>query len=596
MWPALSALHANSNDEAGLAAYRAARHRLSKSLLACDPEALRALAGEQAFHLFIAPVHKDIDLLPEERAFCRALPGLLRRWLGRGEQHTRHLLAAMLYYQPYHLDDRHFRDAMTAPDPLLFPALLRYLLGMSHNYTAVGEGDTHARFTEAALARLAELVDDPAAPERWQLVLDAFDGHYVGDMRTANTSSLKRFFVLERGFQGRLLGRSVRDTDLVPLRAFGGGQGKLRVGLLRVAFGLEFDYLMRPLSLLPPDRYEVHVFAANADGLSAAQARYPNLRAHALMPGDVAASVNVVRRAGIDVLMNGSPLGGEFRVLVSAVLLTRAAPVQVMYCSDIMTSGIPAMDYFIVGDVYQRDGLAAEFTEEVVTCPGVGYYFPRAPVGPVDRDAARVELGIAGGETLYVSSAHLFKITPELMCTWARLLKSSRRARLALTPVAADYMRPFVRRLGKVIDAACREVGVARERVLVLEVQGREAVGRVLAAADVYLDSFPYSGPTSALEALLAGVPVVCLAGRTFRGTFVAGLLRALALDQCVAATEAEYVTLARRLAEGGALRREVRERMREQLPGARFFNPELVAGDLDRVLSRLAPRPARRP
>ena len=204
----------------------------------------------------------------------------------------------MLYYRPYRLDERHFRDELAAPDPFLFPAVLRYLLGLSHNYTAVGEGDAHVRFAEAALARLAELADDPAAPERRQRILDAFDSHYVGDMRTANTSSLKRFFALERGFQGWLLGRSVRGADLVPLKAFGGGQGKLRVGLLRVAYTLEFDYLMRPLNLLPPDRYEVHAFAANEEGLSAARARYPNFRAHALVPGDVAASVNVVRRAG----------------------------------------------------------------------------------------------------------------------------------------------------------------------------------------------------------------------------------------------------------------------------------------------------------
>jgi hypothetical protein len=386
----------------------------------------------------------------------------------------------------------------------------------------------------------------------------------------------------------------VRGADLVPLQAFRAAPGKLRVGLLRLTYGQEFDYLMRPLSLLPADRYEVHVFTANEDGLSAAQARYPTVKPHLLIPGDVAASVNVVRRAGVDVLINGSPLGGEFRGLLSAVLLARAAPVQVMYCSDIMTSGVPAMDYFLVGDVYLRDGLADEFTEEIVACPGVGYFFPRSPLETIDRDRARAELGLSGRGPLYVSTAHLFKITPELMRTWARLLQKCRRARLALTPLAADYMRPFARRLANVVDAACREVGVARERLLVLEAQGREAVGRVLAAADAYLDSFPYSGPTSAVEALLAGVPVVCLEGRTFRGTFAAGVLRTLALGDCVAASEAEYVNLARRLAEDGDLRQDVCRRIRDHLPRARFFHPDLVAGDLDRVLSPLTPRRAR--
>ena len=584
----LAALALGPNDSAALRAYQVLRHRLCQALLTCHSHALRFLAGHEVFRLFIEPIYKDVDLLPEERSLHNALPSLLDALPCPGEQHTRRLLASMLYYQPYQLDDRHLWPTHWLGDPVLFPTLFRYLTAMEYNYTQVGEADRHARFLEAVLARLAELCE--TGPVAGEAILSAFAQHIRGAMRFCNTSSLKRFFVLKRHFRQLLLDRQLRGANLVPLKAFAPGQGKRRIGLLRWGYTQEFDFLMAPLSLLPSNRWEVHVFALSDDGLESAAARYPHFHPHRLVPGDVAASVNVIRRAAPDVLINGAPLGGDFHELPAAILMTRVAPVQVMYCSDISTSGIAALDYFIVGDVYWREGLTEEFTEQLVSCPGLGYCFPRQ-AEPVDREAGRAALGLGADVTLHVASAHLFKLTPELLLTWGRLLKDDRRARLALLPLAADYMRPGIRRLRRVVADVCREAGVAPEQMLVLEIQGRQAVSGVLAAADVYLDCFPYSGPTSALEALLAGIPVVTLAGSTFRGTFVAGMLQTISLEGCIAATPDEYVGLAQRLAGDGPFRQEVCRRLREHLPGARFLAPQLVAGDLEAVLSKLVPR-----
>jgi predicted O-linked N-acetylglucosamine transferase (SPINDLY family) len=84
---------------------------------------------------------------------------------------------------------------------------------------------------------------------------------------------------------------------------------------------------------------------------------------------------------------------------------------------------------------------------------------------------------------------------------------------------------------------------------------------------DIVLDTFPYNGHTTSLDALWMGVPVVTLVGDTVVGRAGSSHLHNLGLTEWAASTPEEFVhaavTLAadhQRLAE---LRHELPERMR---------------------------------
>jgi predicted O-linked N-acetylglucosamine transferase (SPINDLY family) len=106
---------------------------------------------------------------------------------------------------------------------------------------------------------------------------------------------------------------------------------------------------------------------------------------------------------------------------------------------------------------------------------------------------------------------------------------------------------------------AARGIGV--ERLHVLEAQpSRAPILGVLAVADLYLDSFPYSGAVSLIDPMSVGLPAVVREGHTARCRQSAGMLRDLRLDVLVTRTTDHYVTLATRLLQDDALRREMRE------------------------------------
>jgi predicted O-linked N-acetylglucosamine transferase (SPINDLY family) len=68
-------------------------------------------------------------------------------------------------------------------------------------------------------------------------------------------------------------------------------------------------------------------------------------------------------------------------------------------------------------------------------------------------------------------------------------------------------------------------------------------------AADLFLDSFPYTAHTTANDALYAGLPVLTRAGDTYVSRVGASLLKAIGLEELIAYSAEEYERIALELA-----------------------------------------------
>jgi predicted O-linked N-acetylglucosamine transferase (SPINDLY family) len=83
---------------------------------------------------------------------------------------------------------------------------------------------------------------------------------------------------------------------------------------------------------------------------------------------------------------------------------------------------------------------------------------------------------------------------------------------------------------------------------------------------DIALDTYPYNGATTSLDALWMGVPVVGLKGDRgiARGTY--SILQSLGADELIARSADEYVAVNERLARDPRWRRHLRETLRSRL------------------------------
>ena len=99
----------------------------------------------------------------------------------------------------------------------------------------------------------------------------------------------------------------------------------------------------------------------------------------------------------------------------------------------------------------------------------------------------------------------------------------------------------------------------------------------VLSNARVILDTHPYGGCLTALDALSNGVPLVVLPGPSERGRHAASIYKQMGLEDFVASNAEEYVEVAARLGTDDAFHRDAVATIRSRYPDAHRA-PELAA------------------
>ena len=179
----------------------------------------------------------------------------------------------------------------------------------------------------------------------------------------------------------------------------------------------------------------------------------------------------------------------------------------------------------------------------------------------------RAEFGLPGRGVLLASGAMAHKIQPELLAAWAETLARAEGAHLVLCPYTQWWAMSYAPELFRAqIDLFLDAAGVARERVSVLGRLKPADYRRLLAACDVYLDSFPYAGATTVCEALESRLPVVTRRGAMLREQTGAVWMEAFGLGELVAEDAAGYVDTAAALASDAKQRKRIAARISKVL------------------------------
>jgi predicted O-linked N-acetylglucosamine transferase (SPINDLY family) len=129
---------------------------------------------------------------------------------------------------------------------------------------------------------------------------------------------------------------------------------------------------------------------------------------------------------------------------------------------------------------------------------------------------------------------------------------------------------------------------VASERVVFAPKVGVAAHLARIAAADLFLDTFPYGAHTTANDALLVGLPVLTCAGETLASRIAGSQLHAIGLPELVTANFADYEALALRLAQHPAELAALRARLATNRPASPLFDMARYTRDFEDLLLRI--------
>ncbi|KAF0096144.1 MAG: hypothetical protein E1N59_111 [Puniceicoccaceae bacterium 5H] len=276
-------------------------------------------------------------------------------------------------------------------------------------------------------------------------------------------------------------------------------------------------------------------------------------------PEDVA---KLVRQLELDVLVD---LSGHTGYHSLPVFMRRPAPLRVSWLGYPNTTGLDAMQYRLVDAVVEPEGEADRYSSEKIVRLPEGFHCFRLP-----REAPEVSTlpAEANGYLTFGSFNNSSKITPQVVEAWARVLVAVPDARLVLKN--SGYMHP--NRKEEVLQTF-EELGVSRNRIEMLpRTPDIAAHLELYAQVDVALDTFPYNGTTTTLEALHQGVPTLTLLGDRHASRVSASLLEQLDLGEFVAQDVDDMVARALWLSQNvpvlAQLRQSLRGRFRESALG----------------------------
>ncbi len=212
----------------------------------------------------------------------------------------------------------------------------------------------------------------------------------------------------------------------------------------------------------------------------------------------------------------------------------RAAPVQISYLGFPGTMGVNFIDYIIADHVLIPPEKTASYSEKVIYLPCFQVNDSQRVIG--SEEVVRAELGLPQNAFVFCCFNNTYKFNPAILDLWARILGAVDKAVLwmfADTPAArTNISREF------------RNRGLSDDRLFFVEKAPRTEYLARYRLADLFLDTLPYNGGTTASDALWAGLPVLTLQGESFAGRMAASLLSALDLPELIAGSPEDYVRI----------------------------------------------------
>lgn len=280
---------------------------------------------------------------------------------------------------------------------------------------------------------------------------------------------------------------------------------------------------------------------------------------------DDADIAKLVEDDGIDILID---LAGHTSGNRLGVFARRPAPVQATWIGYPGITGLASIDWRLT-DAIADPAIGGDSSgSEKFLRLQEGFLCYR----PVEEAPSIAPLPAGRNRPITFASFNaLMKISADTVALWARVLHAVPGARLLIKSEALGDADAQVRLLRE-FDGH----GIVADRLdLMGYVAGVGSHLSIYGQVDIALDTIPYNGTTTTMEALWMGVPVITLRGDRHAGRVGASLLTRADLSDLVAATPDAFVEIAAALATNRERLASLRDGMRARLTATTLIDSE---------------------
>ena len=285
---------------------------------------------------------------------------------------------------------------------------------------------------------------------------------------------------------------------------------------------------------------------------------------------DVAALITKLRDQQLDLIveLNGHTAGGRL-----VALSAQPAPMIITAIGYPQSTGLTAVDVRLTDMIADPPGSEKYYREKLERIEG-GFLCYRPP-----DEAPEFTRMDADRPFTFGSFNQLSKISAETMRSWSAILLGAPKSRLVLK--SRQLSNPTVAEIWRTRFA---EYGIDASRLTLLgRIPDKQGHLKLYQEIDLALDTTPYNGTTTTVEALWMGTPVLALKGDRHSARVAASLLTHSGFVEWVVDTPEEYVSFALACASGDQTFPS-RDDIREQLSNSPLMDPERYARQVETI------------
>ncbi|HEY8025584.1 MAG TPA: tetratricopeptide repeat protein [Burkholderiaceae bacterium] len=280
-----------------------------------------------------------------------------------------------------------------------------------------------------------------------------------------------------------------------------------------------------------------------------------------------------IQQDAIDILIDLSGHTAHNRLPMFA---WKPAPLQVSWLGYFATTGIAAMDYVLADPWTAPASVQANFVETIWRLPETRLCFtPPAEAADVAPLPA-----MNNGYLTFGSFGNLTKMSDAVVALWSAILLAVPGSRLYLKAKQLDEQSTRL----QVLERFAAN-GIASERLTFDGYSTRSSYLSSYSKVDIVLDTFPFPGGTTTMEALWMGVPVLTMTGESFVARQGVSLLMNAGLAQWIAADPDDFARLAVKHAANLPSLAVLRTLLRQQLEASPLLDAPRFAGHFESAL-----------
>ncbi|MBR3722896.1 MAG: hypothetical protein IKN12_09045 [Selenomonadaceae bacterium] len=278
----------------------------------------------------------------------------------------------------------------------------------------------------------------------------------------------------------------------------------------------------------------------------------------------------IIKTDEIDILVD---LSGHTAKNALPVFMHRAAPIQLSGIGYVLSTGLYETDGFLTDIHASSEEKSEYFVEKLIRLPHTHFCYTPFATFPAVKNSPCIK----NNYITFGSFNNFSKVTDECLILWNKILKNNKNFKLILKHSLFDSKEGLEYTKNRI-----NSLGISTERI---EFRGfSENYLEEYNDVDIALDTFPYTGGATSLEALMMGVPLVTLCGIRHGSRFGVSFLENLNLNELIAKDKNSYVEIASYIASDKELLLALRQNLRQMMLNSPLMDRKSYMKDIERI------------